>query len=219
METLDEYKSEFRNLKTKPLPSSPIGEQPQIQDSLLRALKRQERADKSLLLYKRILPVSAGVLILNIVFILTRFPNNIILAGSIIVYLGLVSILVLFLRDYMGISQENFGVSIKDYINKKRKRILRWRRIPVLYNIIYGFYIIGVLLLILGNTNIETVFKGSKVGMIIYTGIVVGALIISGIIGEIKHRKRFKKEHQPLISDLTQLLNELNEEDKSHTKF
>lgn len=217
MGTLDEYKSEYRNLKTQPLASFPEGEQPVFQDSLLRALKRQDRADKSLLLYKRILPISVGILVLTIVFILTHFPNNIILSGSIIVYLGLVSILVLFLRDYMGISQDDFGLSIKDYFDNKRKRILRWRRIPVLYNIIYGFYIIGVLLLILGNTDIAMVFKGSKIGVIIYTSIIVGTLIISGIIGEIKHRKRFRREHQPLISDIKQLLIELNDEDKSHT--
>jgi hypothetical protein len=117
----------------------------------------------------------------------------------------------------MGISQDDFGLSIKDYFDNKRKRILRWRRIPVLYNIIYGFYIIGVLLLILGNTDIAMIFKGSKIGVIIYTSIIVGTLIISGIIGEIKHRKRFRREHQPLISDIKQLLIELNDEDKSHT--
>lgn len=217
MGTLDEYKKEFKNLKAKPLATFPDGERPVFQESLLRALKSQDHADKSLLLYKRILPVSAGIFILTVVFILTQFPNYIILTGSIMVYFGLLSILVLFLRDYMGISQDDFGVSIKDYFNNKRKRILRWRRIPVLYNIIYGFYIIGVLLLILGNTDIERVFKDSKIGMIIYTCIIIFALIISGIIGEIKHRKRYMKEHQPLVSDITQLLIELNNEDKSQT--
>lgn len=217
MGTLDEYKSEYRNLKNQPLATYPEGEQYVFQDSLIRALKRQDHDDKSILLYKRILPISAGIVILTIVFILTHFPNNIILSGSIIVYIGLVSILILFLRDYMRISQDYFGLSIKDYFDKKRKRILRWRRIPVLYNIIYGFYILGVLLLILGNTDIAVVFKGSKIGVIIYTGIIAGTLIISGIIGEIKHRKRFNREHQPLISDIEQLLIELNDDDKSHT--
>jgi uncharacterized membrane protein HdeD (DUF308 family) len=217
METLDDYKSEFMNLKAKPLASSPDGKQSVFQESLLRAVKRQDRADKSLLLYKRILPISAGIIILTLVFILTHFPNNIILTGSIIVYLGLLSILSLFLRDYIGISKDDFGESIRDYFDKKRKRIQRWRRIPVLYNIIYGFYIVGVLLIILGNTNIPEVFKDSKLGVIVFTSMIIGSFIVSGIIGEIKYRKRYMEEHQPLISEINRLLNELNDEEELST--
>jgi hypothetical protein len=46
---------------------------------------------------------------------------------------------------------------------------------------------------------------------------IIGSFIVSGIIGEIKYRKRYMEEHQPLISEINRLLNELNDEEELST--
>lgn len=212
MGTIDELRSEYKNMKAKPMAVFPDGEQPVVLDTLIRALKMQANSDRNYLLYRKILPVSIGIVLLTIVFILTRPPNMMILSGCILVYTGLLSILVLFIRDYILISKEDFGVSIIEHLSNKRLQIKRWRRIPVLYNMIYGFYIVGVLFFILGNTGLEEIFRGSRFGIMLYSCIIIGTLVLSGIIGELKHRSRFKREHQPVIHDITQLLNELKSE-------
>ena len=39
--------------------------------------------------------------------------------------------------------------------------------------------------------------------------LIIGALILSGIIGEIRFRKRYQSEHLPILESISELLDEL----------
>ena len=95
-----------------------------------------------------------------------------------------------------------------DYLVAKRKRLVNWNRIPVLYNVIYGLYIIGVLLIIIGNTPLAG-YLGSSFGNLIYMVGIISALVVSGIVGEYRFRKRHQRMQEPIIERIDSLMTEL----------
>jgi hypothetical protein len=178
-------------------------------DMFLQLIKRQDRIDEQYLIKKKIVPVIAGLILLMIVFIVSPITNPLLFSGSILVYLSLLAILVLFFLDYRKISREAFDVSLKEYIINKKARMESWKSTPKLYNIIFLLFVIGVVLIISGNTNLIHVLNSTR-NIIIYILSIVGGLLLSGIFGECMIRKRFKKQHLPLITTMASLLKELN---------
>jgi hypothetical protein len=213
MKSLDDMKSDFTSFKfsAKHLTQNDeigAGEEHAGFRSVIDSVKGQDRKDERYILHKKVLPVALGIILLTLLATFLHFPNQLILAGFVLVYMGLVSILILFLRDYRNISNEAFDQTLMDYLVAKRKRLVNWKRIPVLYNVIYGLYIIGVLLIIIGNTTLAS-YLGSSFGNLIYMVGIISALIISGIVGEYRFRKRHQRMQEPIIERIDSLMTEL----------
>lgn len=213
MKNIDELKAEFRNFRFADKSSVDkgmieAGEEPGAIRSVIASVKDQDRLDESYILNRKILPVALGIVFLTLLAALYTIPNKLIFVGFLMVYTGLVSILVLYLRDYRSISSEAFDQSLMEFLQTKRKRMTKWKRIPVLYNLIYGSYIVGVGLIIIGNTRVAGLLDTYH-GNLIYTVSIISALIISGIIGECRFRKRHQRLHCPVIERIDSLLNEL----------
>ena len=213
MKNIDDLKAEFRNFRFADKPSMDkrmieAGEEPAVIRSVIASVKDQDRQDERYILNRKIIPVALGIVFLTLLITLYSIPNNLIFLGLLMVSAGLVSILVLFLRDYHNISRDAFDQSLMEFLQTKRKRLTTWKRIPVLYNLIYGFYIVGVLLIIVGNTRMAGLL-GTYLGNLIYTVSIISALIISGILGEFRFRKRHQRLHYPVIERIDSLLNEL----------
>ena len=134
--------------------------------------------------------------------------NILLFTGCTMIYAGLIAVLVLFFRDYRNISKEASGLNLLNYLENKVRRLKSWKSNPKLYHFLYGIYIIGVLLIIIGNIKPIDILKTTQ-NFIIYTAGIIISLIISGIIGEILYRKRYIKKHQPLIDSISALISEL----------
>jgi hypothetical protein len=213
MKNLDDMKADFKGFKFARMnvmqkDKSGTEEENAGLRWVIDAVKLQDRADERYILNKKILPVALGIIVLTLLLAFLHIPNLLILAGFILVYAGLVSILILFLRDYRNISSETFDQALLDYLEAKRERLVKWKRIPVLYNVIYGFYIIGVLLIIIGNTPLAEFLAFPHAGLL-YTLGIISALIISGVSGEYRFRKRHQSMHQPILERIDSLLTEL----------
>lgn len=176
--------------------------------SVMEAVKLQDRADERYILNKKILPVALGIITLTLLLAFLHIPNLLVLAGFVLVYAGLVSILIHFLCDYRNISNEVYDQTLMDYLETKRKRLTAWKRIPFLYNMIYGLYILGVLLIIIGNTRLAS-FLGASYSNLIYTVCIIAALVVSGIVGDYRFRRRHKIMHHPILKRIDSLINEL----------
>jgi hypothetical protein len=142
------------------------------------------------------------------IFMFAAVSNIILFTGCVLIYGGLITVLILFFRDYRNISKEASGLSLHDYLGNKVRRLKSWKSNPKLYHFLYGIYIIGVLLIILGITNPVDVLKTTQ-NFIIYTVGIIISLIISGITGELTYRRSHKKKHQPLIDTISGLIAEL----------
>jgi hypothetical protein len=205
---IDNYKEEFKNLKTSGMKSSAHTHSSDEFQNLLEFIKKLEKKDEKYVLNKEIIPVSSGLIILTIILMFVNVSNFIILSGTIMIYFGLISILLLFIRDYINISKEKFGISLIEFLKNKKTQLSKWKRQPRLYHLIYGLYIIGVLLLMAGNTHLVNTLN-TKIVVIVYFAFIILLFILSGIYGEYLYRKRFKKHHQKIIADISVFLKQL----------
>jgi hypothetical protein len=213
MKNLDDLKTEFKSFKFKDehmigKHMKETGEEHDVLRSIIASVKDQDRIDERYILYRKILPVALGIVFLTLLVAFYNINNKLILSGFVMVYIGLLSILILFLRDYRNISNETFDQTLLDYLEAKRKRLTTWKRIPVLYHLIYGCYIVGVLLIIMGNTRMAGLL-GTSFGNLIFTGSILSALIISGLTGEYRFRKRHQQLHKPILERIGVLITEL----------
>jgi len=81
----------------------------------------------------------------------------------------------------------------------------------VKYNIMFAIYIIGLIMMILGNTDLVLTLESTQ-NILIYIGVNLIILCLSWILGEHFYRKRHKKKHQPLLEMISALKQELKEE-------
>jgi hypothetical protein len=210
MRTLDDFKSDYkRSMESFTESAQQTDDKSKLLD-LIVELKKQDYSDRKYLISKKIVPALFGITTLSLLFIFVQIPNKTMLMGSILILCSLISILVLFIRDLVNISSESFGMSLREYLESKKTSFVKWKRIPILYNIIYGVFVVGVILLIVGNTKLGDLFSKSSMGLILYMSCIIGALIVSGFAGELRFRKRFKKEHKPFLDRISDLINELD---------
>jgi hypothetical protein len=205
---IDDFKNDFKNMKASDMETSIFADKKESFDSILKIIKAQDKDDERYLLRKRILPVLIGIIIFSIIMMFITVSNILLFTGCTMIYAGLIAVLVLFFRDYRNISKEASGLNLLNYLENKVRRLKSWKSNPKLYHFLYGIYIIGVLLIIIGNIKPIDILKTTQ-NFIIYTAGIIISLIISGIIGEILYRKRYIKKHQPLIDSISALISEL----------
>jgi glucan phosphoethanolaminetransferase (alkaline phosphatase superfamily) len=219
VKNIDEFKNDFKNMKASYKKSKLMENGYKNINDFLQLIKKQDRDDERYLIRKKIRPVFIGLIILTILFMFYRIPNIIMFAGCFIVYGGLVTILILFFRDYRNISKEPFDLTLYEYLENKQKRLRSWKSTPGLYNALFILFILGVTMMIIGNTSLVHDLK-TTLNLIIYISANIAALIISWFVAENLYKKRHKKKHIPLIKSISELIADLGipEEDTNNSK-
>lgn len=208
---IESFKGNFKNIKPSEMGNSIYANYNNEFRNILESIKRQDKADERYILNKRIIPVLSGLIILTVVLMFNVVSNILILIGSLMIYTGLITILLLFFKDYKNISTEQFGISLNEFLENKKRQLAKWKYQPFLYHVIYAVFVIGVLFLIIGNTGLLDVLK-TKLAVAIYVICIILALIFSGLIGEYLYRNRYRKQHHILKANISDLLNQLNSE-------
>ena len=204
---IEEYKNEFQKTRAPGMEAALTNEGSQAFDDVLRCIKRQDAVDEKYLL-RRIIPLLVGVILFTIVMIINPVRHPIMLTGCLLIFLTLLYSLMLYFNDYKNISSETFDTTVMEFLQQKEKRLQRWQSTPLKYNIVFGLYIIGVIMMILGNPAVHRKFPSAQIT--IYLAAIVIVLLVSWIIGENRHQKRHQIQHQPLLDIIADVKTELD---------
>jgi hypothetical protein len=206
---IDDLKKEFKRIKAREDETKHSGLDPSAMDELSALISKQDREDRGYLLRKRLLPLFAGLLAIG--FLLAKFPLRfgILSAGILLVFIALALILFFYYQDYQEITRESFDMSMMDFLRQKERRLKSWRKTQLKYNLTFVLFLIGVLLLILGNRHLIRTLSGYKI--FLFLAVYFGIFLVSWFLGERSFRKRHLKKHRPLIEIIEQLKEEFKQ--------
>jgi uncharacterized membrane protein len=169
---------------------------------------QQDREDERYIFRRKIIPLSFGLLCITIVFLLVNIPNIVVLSGCMLIYAGLISILIRFLIDYKKISGEVYDLSLLVFLNRKEARLKSWKSTPVSYHFMFIVYVMGLVLLILGNDKffmeLQSIWK-----VFLFVGLILFIFVISALSGEYYYRKRHRTKHMPLLQIISRIKKDL----------
>ncbi|MBN1552003.1 hypothetical protein JW979_11055 [bacterium] len=179
-----------------------------MKDCRLR-IEKQDREDEKYLFQQRILPISIGLIMMMIVFLVKMIHEPLILLGCLAVLTGLVAALISYLIDYHRISREQFDQSRLEFLDLKEKRLKSWKSTSLKYLAFYMVFATGVILIIAGNKSLIRGIETSQ-NRLYFTGSILGFLVLSWIAGEHLYRKRHMQKHIPLLRMISKLKNTCN---------
>jgi len=182
-------------------------------DDFIQKIRYQDREDERYIL-KQLLPTSIGLLLFTLVIMGAPIRNIVLFTGCALIYAGMIGWIIMYLVEYKNISKEKFNLNLFEFIQQKEKRLNSWKTQPVRNHILFAFYIIGVMLMILGNRSQFQRLNSTQI--VIFIGAILIVLSLSGIIGEYLYRKRHKNKHLPLLRIISELKEELLEKTTSH---
>jgi peptidoglycan/LPS O-acetylase OafA/YrhL len=166
-------------------------------------LRRQERKDEKFLLYKRIIPILVGLVILGIGVIGVPIRAPVMFTGAALLFLSMLAALLLFFKDYRDISKETFDSSLAQFLREKEKRLSYWRSTPFIHQLAFALFLIGWLLINVGNKPFIRTIGGFP--FVIFVGAALAIIILSNINSERLYRKRHKREHEPLLQMIAEI--------------
>jgi len=187
------------------------GDQPGTLSSFVFALRRQDVEDERYIKLQKVLPLAIGIIVFSFLISLNPIRNLVMLGGSMLILLSLIATMVLFLLDCARISRERFDASVFEFLQQKESRLRRWRKTALKYNIMFGLYIIGIVLLTLGNDSTRREFTGVQIAIPLATIVIL--LLFFWITGERRYRRRHQEKHVPLLSTLEEIRQELAQEE------
>jgi Na+/melibiose symporter-like transporter len=205
---VDELKREFQQRRTPTMDLTAGSKHPADFRPLLGMLRQQDSADQRFVLTQKALPLGIGILLFSILVAVNPIHNPVMLAGCLLVMFTLLLSLVLVLYDYMNISRESFDTSVMEFLREKERRLRSWRTTALKYHLIMAAYIIGVVMLTLGNTAILRDFTTKQIT--IYIASIVALLIFFWVLGELRCRKRHQEKHRPLLNMIAEMRGELH---------
>jgi uncharacterized membrane protein HdeD (DUF308 family) len=205
----ENLKTEFNKIKVPQMEVS-------LRDSenlanFVQQIRKQDREDERYLFRKRLIPILMGIVCLTFVLMISPIKNIVLFWGYFLVYVGLVAVALLSFLDYKNISKEKFDMSLLIFLRQKEARLMSWKSTPLRYYYIYTFYVIGVMMMIVGNTSLLQNLRTFQ-NIALFVGITLSVFILSWIIGEYFYRKRHKQMHQPLLNLINELKSDLKEE-------
>jgi len=212
-EDIDGFKDDFKKIKISTMKNSQSTIKPNRINDFLQIIKHQDIKDEKYLVRQKIFPVLVGLVILTVLFIFIPIANPLLISGCIMVYFALMAVLFLFLRDYKNISKESFDLSLKEFLQNKRARMKSWNSTPRLYSILFIIFVLGVIMMVIGNTGLNRILQ-TKQNIILYMAGNLVVFLIAWIIDQSRFRKRYKQKHLPLINQISELLDNLDSEKK-----
>jgi hypothetical protein len=206
---IDDYKNTYKQMKatSMDMPGSK-GNVEQLSEFILR-IRKQDKEDERYMLHNLLIPVLFGLVCFTLVCIIAPITSPVLIAGSILIYLGLGSVLIFILLDLINISKELFDQNLLEFLELKIRRLRSWRSTRIRYILSFVVFVIGLILLILGNSGLMGFLKSYAIIIPVISGY-LAILVVAWIIGEHFYRKRHRKKHQPLIDEISGMINEIN---------
>ena len=207
---IDDLKKEIQNVRAPKMDTIfPEGKTATAAEFFER-LRRQERKDEKYVLYKRIIPILVGLVMLGTVMIAVPIRLPAMFAGAALLFLSMLAALILFFKDYRDISRETFDSSLAQFLQEKERRLSYWRSTPFIHQLAFALFLIGWLLITVGNTPFIRTIGGFPFA--VFVGVVLAIIILSNINSERLYRKRHKEEHGPLLEMIREIREALQEE-------
>jgi hypothetical protein len=132
------------------------------------------------------------------------------LSGMFLIFTGLIYTLILKLMDYKNISKESHDLSLFAYLKQKEERLKSWRLTPTKYKWTFAVFVSGLVFMVIGNTSLMRDFSTGYI--VLFISLYLVLFLASWIIGEKFYRKRHRQKHQPLITIISEQLQELGKE-------
>ncbi len=208
---IDDLKKEFQNVRAPKMDTTSLSGKTASTADFFERLRRQERKDERFLLGKRIVPVLAGLVIFAAVVIAAPIRTPVMFGGTFLMFASLLAALVLFLKDYRDISRETFDTSVARFLREKEKRLSSWRSTPLLHSLVFAVFLIGWLLLNLGNRPF--IRDAGSLPFAIFIGLALLAIILININSERLYRRRHKEEHEPILEMIREIREALRDEE------
>jgi hypothetical protein len=205
---IDRLKVDFKKMRVPKMDIS-LNEFADIQD-FFQKIRSQDKEDEIYLLHNQIIPLTAGLFIMMVLMLLNPIKTVLMLTGMFLIFIALLSSLILRLLDYRNISRGSYDLSLFAFLKQKEERLRSWRATPSFYKWIFSTFVSGLVFMVIGNTSIMREFGTGLIFLIIAIYLIL--FILAWTIGEYFFRKRHKQKHQPLIENITDLLQELANE-------
>lgn len=209
---IDDLKKELKKMRAPRMEFTIDKEEIGTAGEFFERLKAQDRKDERWLLKKRIIPLLIGLIIFTTAVLSFSTVTPVMYIGCFLIIFGLSATLVLSFIDYKDISHEVFHSSIDEFLKQKKKRLAYWRSTHFKYQVLFSFFLIGWLMLMINIGNKHFVREFGDFYFILFLGPLFVIMIVSHILGEIRFRKRFEKEHQPILDMIAELQKEVDEE-------
>jgi len=173
----------------------------------IQLIKKQDKDDEKYILHNKMIPALFGLFSIIIIILLNPIKTALLLAGFFLIFAGFFSMLILMFIDYRNISKESYDFSLLTYLKQKKDRLESWRLTSAQYYLTFIVFVIG---LIISNISLIRHFS-PELGILILAGY-VALFVIAWIIGEYFYRKRYRKNHQPLIKLISEQIEELSKD-------
>ena len=147
-----------------------------------------------------------GLFFITIIILFNPIKTGLLLIGTFLIFLGLMSTLILLFIDYRNISKESYDLSLLAYLKQKEERLKSWRLTSAKYYLTFIVFVTGI---IMGNTGLLRNFS-PEYGIMLITFYLL-LLLFAWIIGEYYYRKRHRKKHKPLLEIISDQIRELAE--------
>jgi hypothetical protein len=205
---IDKLKIDFRKMRVPKMDIS-INEGANM-EKFLQKIKSQDKEDEKYLLHNQIIPLIIGLFLMIILMLVNPIKSILLLTGMFLISSALAYSLILRLMDYNDISKEPYDLSLFVYLKQKQERLKSWRATPSKYKWIFSVFVSGLIFMVIGNTALVRDFGEENLLVVIVVYLIL--FISAWTIGEHFFRKRHKQKHQPLISNIADLLKELTDE-------
>jgi hypothetical protein len=197
---IDDLKNEILKVRAPQMNTTlPSGEKCSAPE-FFELIRRQDIKDEKFLLSRRIIPILIGMIGFAVVVIIAPVRTPLMFAGAVLVFLGMLLALALFFVDYHNISKERFHTSVAQFLSEKKKRLSYWKATPFKHHLILGLFLIGWIMLNIGNKPFIRASGGSA-----FVGLALLAIILLNVNSERRYRKRHKKEHEPLLKMIEEM--------------
>lgn len=178
--------------------------------SFIQKLRQQDQDDERYILKNKLIPLFVGLVMMSVVLMITQVKGIVLLAGCFLIFATLLVSLLLVFHEYKEISRERFDASLLDFLKQKERRMTYWRSTHFKYYVMFALYMMGLALMIVGNTSITRQLTGIQLAL--FTGALIGILLFFWIMGEHFYRSRHKEKHEPLLDIITQIKSECEED-------
>ena len=205
---IDDLKKQYKTIRMPDMDIS-IKEFTNLED-FVQQIKRQDRDDEKYLLHNKMVPVLIGLFSITLIILLSPIKTALLVGGTLMTFLGLFLTFIFLFMDYKSISQESYDLSMVAYLKQKEKRLTSWRATSNRFIGTFALFVSGLIMMITGYARMIPEISNEYIIIFLVSYIVL--LLICWIIGEHFYRKRHQKKHLPLLTIISELKSELEDD-------
>jgi hypothetical protein len=210
---LDEYKKHYQNIRMDKMNSFIANNNITDFDGLLNQIKKQDKKDEKYVLHNKMIPLLFAIVILIPIMIFIPEDNPLIIIGTLLMVISSLVSLVMVLFELKQSKIETIGLNTVSYIEQKIANLKKWKSTQPKYQLMILVYVSGLLLYNVGlhTYNNSRIFSHGQ--FFLYMFIIVLVFTIAWFVGEYFYRRRFNRQHEPLIQILSDIKEDLKNEE------